>query len=182
MRYVGCPPKGGTDWDRPSGDVCWLIRHMVGILDPRTLVSMCGSYHCNANPSLTSPSTPSHETQKGREVTVLVQVILKIFLPLFVLLGKKDCVSGFRWLLDGASRYVIRTHVQNAIRLMFPDIPFFCRSPRSSVSVDIPSISSTFCATVTTWVDLSRTADGKVIEHCWWQDLDAQTWFRSWFM
>ena len=64
-------------------------------------------------------------------------------------------------MLDGVSRLVIQCNPFD----VFPEIPNSCRrSPRSSVGVDIPSVSAT-SALRTTWVDLWLVADysGKVL-------------------
>ena len=73
-------------------------------------------------------------------MTALVQTGLEVFLLLFAHMGKKDC-----FLIPMNAGWYIKirdTHVQNAISLMLPDI-LISRSPRSSVGVDISSVSST---------------------------------------
>ena len=78
---------------------------------------------------------------KGREITPLVQAGFEIFLLLFALSWERRTAPGFRWMMDGASRFVIRTYVQTEISLMIFQIFLISRSPRSSVGVDIASIS-----------------------------------------
>ena len=86
---------------------------------------------------------------QGREVTALVQAGLEVFLLLFALMGKKDCVRFP--MNDGWCIKIRDTHVQSAISLVIPEIPdekissFFCRFRHSFSLFNI-------CAT--TWVDL----------------------------
>ena len=55
--------------------------------------------------------------------------------------GKEGPASGFRWLLDGPARFVLRPSRMQAVWCF--QIFLISRSPRSSVGADIPSVSST---------------------------------------
>ena len=67
-------------------------------------------------------------------MTALVQASFEENFLLFTIMGKKDCVRCP--MHDGGWNMVRNTHVHNAISLMFPDI-------RSSVGIDLPTVSST---------------------------------------
>ena len=119
---------------------------------------MCGSYNCNAHPWC-------HEVWRfGIGLSwFLGEVSCKALWPWlhFQALhhikpqrGRSDGVdpgrlggissfhaSSLRWILNGASRFVIRTFRMDPARCF--QITLISRSPCSSVGVDIPSVSST---------------------------------------
>ena len=101
----------------------------------RTFLIFLGDASCKQTALASFPTTPTPWNHKGREVTALVQASLEEFFLLFA------TASGFRWLLDCASRFVIRTSgMQSVWRFQ---IFLISRPPRSSVGVDIPLVSST---------------------------------------
>ena len=55
--------------------------------------------------------------------------------------GERRTASSFRWMLDGASRFAIRMSRMQSV--WWYQIFLISRSPRSSVSVDIPCLFNT---------------------------------------
>ena len=127
------PPRG-----------CWLIRLVECAILACLHVSIA-SYNCNAHPWLHDVCRfgiglswfpwrgflqgfvvlqylgfiSKHSitwNPKGREATALVQTGLDVFLLFFTLMAK-----GLKWRLDSIK--IWNTHVQNAISLVFQDIP-----------------------------------------------------------